>query len=301
MKLPKDIIKTILSHPENQYLNLIERVINNGIKTNSRNGVTRSLVGEKMNFDLTNNTLPLITTKKLAWKTCLKELFWFISGDTDNANLRKQNVNIWNANASREFLDSRKLWYLDEDDLGPVYGHQWRHYNASYYNTKTKYDGRGVDQLENVVKMLKNEKERESRRIILNAWNPCQIDEMALPPCHVLSQFIVKNNELTTILYQRSGDIGLGIPFNIASYSFLTHILAKHCDIEAKEFIHIIGDAHIYEDHVEPLKEQIKRKPYEFPEIEILKKCESIDDYNMDHIKVKNYNYKNKINMEMKS
>ena len=139
MKLPKDIIKTILSHPENQYLNLIERVINNGIKTNSRNGVTRSLVGEKMNFDLTNNTLPLITTKKLAWKTCLKELFWFISGDTDNANLRKQNVNIWNANASREFLDSRKLWYLDEDDLGPIYGHQWRHYNAAYYNNKTKF------------------------------------------------------------------------------------------------------------------------------------------------------------------
>ena len=301
MKLPKDIIKTILSHPENQYLNLIERVINNGIKTNSRNGVTRSLVGEKMNFDLTNNTLPLITTKKLAWKTCLKELFWFISGDTDNANLRKQNVNIWNANASREFLDSRKLWYLDEDDLGPVYGHQWRHYNASYYNTKTKYDGRGVDQLENVVKMLKNEKERESRRIILNAWNPCQIDEMALPPCHVLSQFIVKNNELTTILYQRSGDIGLGIPFNIASYSFLTHILAKHCDIEAKELIHIIGDAHIYEDHIDPLKEQIRRKPYDFPEIEIIKKCESIDDYNMDHVKVNNYIYRKKINMEMKS
>ena len=301
MRMRNDIIRNILSHPENQYLNLIHRTIKHGIKSNGRNGMTRSLIGEKMNFDLTNNTLPLITTKKLAWKTCLKELFWFISGDTDNTNLRNQNVNIWNANASREFLDSRKLWYLDEDDLGPIYGHQWRHYNASYYNNKTNYDGRGEDQLENVVTMLKNEKERESRRIILNAWNPCQIDEMALPPCHVLSQFIVKNNELTTILYQRSGDIGLGIPFNIASYSFLTHILAKHCDIEAKELIHIIGDAHIYEDHIDPLKEQIKRKPYDFPEIEIIKKCDSIDDYNMDHIKVNNYNYRKKINMEMKS
>ena len=294
-------VKNILNHPENQYLSLINRVIKYGVKSKGRNGKTRSLVGEKMKFDLTNNTLPLITTKKLAWKTCLKELFWFMSGDTDNNNLKKQNVNIWNANGSREFLDSRKLYHLVEDDLGPIYGHQWRHYNAGYYNSKTNYDGRGVDQLENVVNMLKDEKERDSRRIILNSWNPQQINEMALPPCHVLSQFIVKNNQLTTLLYQRSGDIGLGIPFNIASYSFLTHILAKHCNLEAKEFIHIIGDAHIYEDHVDPLKEQITRKPYNFPEIEINKKCKSIDDYNMDHIKVKNYKYRGKLKMEMKS
>ena len=147
---------------------------------------------------------------------------------------------------------------------------------------------------------MQNERERESRRIILNAWNPCQINEMALPPCHVLSQYIVKDEELTTILYQRSGDVGLGIPFNIASYSFLTHILAKHCNLKAKEFIHIIGDAHIYEEHVPVLEEQIKNEPLEFPTINILNKHENIDDYCLEDIKINNYKCHKKMNMEIK-
>jgi len=277
---------------------MIDRVINHGIKQEGRNGITRSLLGEKMVFDLTKNNIPLITTKKLAWKTCLKELFWFMRGETNNKILKEQNVKIWNKNASREFLDSRGLYHLNEDDLGPVYGHQWRNYNGIYYNSEVKSNG--VDQLENIVKMLSDEKERNSRRIILNAWNPCQIHEMALPPCHILSQYIVKDNKLTTILYQRSGDIGLGIPFNIASYSFLTHILAKHCNLEAKEFIHFIGDAHIYEEHVDSLNEQIKRKPYEYPKILIKNKHENINEYSLEDIEIKNYKYQKKIAMDMK-
>ncbi len=300
MRVRYDIINNILKHPENQYLNLINRVIKHGVKEEGRNGMTRSLLGESMKFDLTNNTIPLITTKKLAWKTCLKELFWFIEGDTSNINLKKQNVKIWNKNASREFLDSRGLQHLVEDDLGPVYGHQWRFFNAPYYNFNTSYENRGVDQLQNVIDQLSNKETRNSRRIILNAWNPCQIDEMALPPCHVLSQYIVKDDELTTILYQRSGDIGLGIPFNIASYSFLTHILAKHCDLNAKEFIHIIGDAHIYEEHVDELQKQLKRRPHDFPKIEILNKHENINDYNLEDINVVDYIYHKKIKMDMK-
>tara|TARA_Y100001970_G_C14239905_1_gene864248 strand:+ start:2955 stop:3860 length:906 start_codon:yes stop_codon:yes gene_type:complete len=300
MRIRYDIVKSVVNHSEYQYLNMINRVIKQGIKQEGRNGITRSLLGEKMVFDLRNNTIPLLTTKKLAWKTCLKELFWFMRGETSNKILKEQNVKIWNQNASRDFLDSRGLHYYSEDDLGPIYGHQWRFYNAKYYNCNTNYKGRGMDQLQNVINMLSDEKERNSRRIILNAWNPLQITNMALPPCHILSQYIVKDNKLTTILYQRSGDIGLGIPFNIASYSFLTHILAKHCDLEAREFIHFIGDAHIYEEHVDSLKEQIKRKPYEFPKILIKNKYDIIDEYNLEDIEIKNYNYHKKINMDMK-
>lgn len=297
----RKLVRSSLKHQENQYLNLIDNTIKYGIKTEGRNGTTRSLIGETMKFDLKNNTLPLITSKKLAWKTCIKELLWFIRGETDNNILRNQNVHIWDGNSSREFLDSRGLYHLKENDLGPVYGHQWRYYNAEYETSMDDYMNKGVDQLQYVINELSNKQSRESRRIIMNSWNPLQLDEMALPPCHVLSQFIVKDNKLTTLLYQRSGDIGLGIPFNIASYSFLTHILAKHCDLEASEFIHFIGDAHIYEDHIEPLKGQLNNQLYEFPKIEVKYKYEDINDYKLEDIVVNNYKFSKKIKMEMKS
>jgi len=297
----RKLVRSSLKHQENQYLNLIDNTIKYGIKTEGRNGTTRSLIGETMKFDLKNNTLPLITSKKLAWKTCIKELLWFIRGETDNNILRNQNVHIWDGNSSREFLDSRGLYHLKENDLGPVYGHQWRYYNAEYETSMDDYMNKGVDQLQYVINELSNKQSRESRRIIMNSWNPLQLDEMALPPCHVLSQFIVKDNKLTTLLYQRSGDIGLGIPFNIASYSFLTHILAKHCELEATEFIHFIGDAHIYEEHIEPLKEQLNNKLYEFPKIEVKYKYENINDYKLEDIVVNNYKFSKKIKMEMKS
>jgi thymidylate synthase len=300
MNIGNYILKKKIPHFENQYLNMVNRIIKHGTKQEGRNGNTRSLIGQNLRFNLQNNTIPLITTKKLAWKTCLKELFWFISGDTNNKTLKDQNVKIWNQNASREFLDSRGLHHLVEDDLGPVYGHQWRHYNAKYYNSNINYEGKGVDQLQNVINQLKDKETRNSRRIILNSWNPNQIDEMALPPCHVMSQYIVKDGELSVLLYQRSGDVGLGIPFNIASYSFLAHILGKHCDLKPKEFIHIIGDAHIYEEHVNALQEQMVKTPYHFPKVNIENKYEKIEDYGMKDIEIIDYKYHDKIEMIMK-
>ena len=288
---------------EHQYLKLISKIIKKGFLEKGRNGNTISLIGEQMRFPLYNNKMPLMTTKKLAWKSCLKELLWFIQGDTNNETLQKQNVKIWNDNASREFLDSRGLNYLAENDLGPVYGHQWRFYNARYYDCYTDYKKKGIDQLQNVIDGIKESKKTgiSSRRLILNAWNPQQLDEMALPPCHVMSQFFVQDDKLSCALYQRSGDVGLGIPFNIASYSFLTHLLAKHCDLHASEFIHFIGNAHIYEDHAEPLLEQIKREPKNEPTLEIIQKRENIDDYVFKDFKINNYKHHETIKMEMRA
>ena len=286
-------------HDEYQYLQLITNVIINGEDIQGRNGGTRMIFGTQMRFNLQENIIPFLTTKKLAWKTCLKELLWFISGSTSNTILKNNNVHIWDANGSKEFLESRGLNY-EEDDLGPVYGHQWRHFNAPYNNCNTDYSNKGVDQLNNVIKMLKDPKEKYSRRIILSAWNPCQLDEMALPPCHVLMQFNVsKNDELSCILYQRSGDIGLGVPFNIASYSLLTHLLAHHCNLKPKEFIHFLGNAHIYSNHIKPLKEQIDRTPYEFPTLRISNKYNNIEDYKFEDFVIENYKSHNKIEMEM--
>ncbi len=288
-----------MNYDENQYLQLISNILVNGEEIEGRNGKTRMIFGSQMRFSLENNCIPFLTTKQLAWKTCLKELLWFISGSTNNKTLKQQNVHIWDANGSKEFLESRNLKYA-EDDLGPVYGHQWRHYNAKYNDCFTDYTGQGVDQLNNVIEMLKDKNQRQSRRIILNAWNPCQIDEMALPPCHVLMQFNVnKNDELSCILYQRSGDIGLGVPFNIASYSFLTHLLAHHCDLKAKEFIHFIGNTHIYNNHIEPLKIQLNRTPYPFPTLTITNKHKNINDYTFDDFTINNYSYHDKIPMKM--
>lgn len=293
------IIKQI-PHQEYQYLRLIDDIIYKGNEITGRNGKTRSIFGANMRFSLENDTIPLVTTKKLAWKTCLKELFWFMRGDTDNLLLKKQKVNIWNKNSSREFLDSRNLNYR-EDDLGPVYGHQWRSFNAQYSSCDDDYKGKGEDQLQNIIDMLNDPKEKYSRRLVMSAWNPAQINEMALPPCHVLTQFSVNSNdELSCVLYQRSGDVGLGVPFNIASYSFLTHILARHTGLKAKEFVHYIGDAHIYDDHIAPLTLQLKKKPFIFPKIKINNTHKNIDDYKVSDIDICNYNHHPTINMDMK-
>ena len=287
-------------HDENQYLNLIKDIIDNGEYINSRNGKTKAIFGSSMCFNLQDNVVPIITTKKVAIKTCIKELFWFISGKTDNKILKSQNVKIWNLNASREFLDSRGLNYLEEDDLGPVYGHQWRYFNAPYTNCNDDYKNKGIDQLENIIKDLKDPVNRYSRRIIMSAWNPCQLDEMALPPCHVLCQFNVIGNKLSCSLYQRSGDVGLGVPFNIASYSILTHLLARHCNLEADQFIYNLGNAHIYDDHINSLNEQIKRSPYIFPKVYIKNQYDDIDLYSIDDIEIKDYYSYDSIKMEMR-
>ena len=295
------LIKEKYNHPEEQYVQLIKDILHDGVMENGRNGNALTVFGSSMYFSLEDGVIPLLTGKKVAWKTCLKELLWFVKGDTSNLNLQKQNVKIWNGNGSREFLDSRGLQHLKENDLGPVYGHQWRHFNASYKTCDDDYTGQGVDQLQDVINQLKNEKTRNSRRLLVSAWNPQQINEMALPPCHVLMQFnVLGGDRLSCSLYQRSGDVGLGVPFNIASYSFLTHLIAKHCNLKATEFVYHLGNAHIYDDHIESLKLQVERKLYNFPTIEILQKYENIDDYTIDDFKINNYMFNEQIKMEMR-
>lgn len=271
-------------HEETQYLNLIREIIDTGSYETSRNGNTYTKFGYNMRFSLKDGRIPLITTKKMVVKACFEELFWFIRGSTSSTELQERGVNIWNRNGTREFLDSRGLYHLDEGDLGPIYGHQWRHFNAEYTNSSTCYKGSGIDQLKYVIDELSDPQTRSSRRIIMTAWNPCQINQMALPPCHIMAQFHVRDNKyLSCALFQRSGDVGLGIPFNIASYALLTHILAKHCGLEAEEFVHFLGNCHIYEEHVDALKKQMVLEPKEFPQIEINKRDE-IEDYGIDDI-----------------
>lgn len=288
-------------HDENQYLHLISDIINEGEMITGRNGLAKTIFGSAMHFSLENNTLPLLTTKKVAWKTCLRELLWFIKGSTSNKELQDKNVKIWNGNASRDFLDSRGLTNLEENDLGPVYGHQWRFFNAPYKNCETDYQDKGVDQLQNIINQLKNPETRFSRRLVMSAWNPCQIDEMALPPCHVLVQFnVLTGDKLSCSLYQRSGDVGLGVPFNIASYSFLTHLIAHHCGLKATEFCYYLGNSHIYSDHISPLTMQITKCPHPFPTLDIAGKYDNIEEYTEDSFSINNYVCHPSIKMEMR-
>ena len=292
-------------HEEYQYLNLIHDIVEHGGIERGRNGVTKSVFGASMVFSLRDGKIPILTTKRTAWKTCFNELLWFIRGDTSNEKLRERGVHIWDGNASRKFLDSRSLYDNKEGDLGPVYGHQWRHFNAPYVDCDTDYCGKGVDQLQQIIDVLKNPDPvvRASRRLVLSAWNPCQLDEMALPPCHVLMQFNVSDgNKLSCALYQRSGDVGLGVPFNIASYSALTHIIAKHTWLEAEEFVYHLGNAHIYEEHMDALKGQLSRKPYEFARIEIVETNENrekIGNYRIEDIKLVDYKSHETIPMKL--
>uniref|UniRef100_A0A6C0DWT4 thymidylate synthase n=1 Tax=viral metagenome TaxID=1070528 RepID=A0A6C0DWT4_9ZZZZ len=286
-------------HEENQYLNLLEDILSNNNEFIGRNGKTLSVYGSAMHFSLENNKIPLITTKKVAWKTCLKELLWFIKGDTNNKLLKQQNVHIWDANGSREFLDSQGLYNNDEDDLGPIYGFQWRHFNADYETCNSDYYNKGIDQLSDVIKTLKDPKLRNSRRMIISAWNPCQLNKMALPPCHIMMQFNVSNNKLSCSMYQRSNDEACGTCFNIASYSFLTHLLAHHCDLEPYEFIYYKGNCHIYQEHIDTIKIQLQREPYEFPNLKIINKRENIEDYKLEDFIVSNYKHHDQLEYKM--
>jgi thymidylate synthase len=290
-------------HEENQYLNLIEDILSEGSTEEGRNGTTLTVIGAAMHFSLNDRRVPFLTTKRLAWKTCLKELLWFIRGDTDNALLQAQNVHIWDGNASRDFLDSRGLVHRAEGDLGPIYGFQWRNFGGDYEGGSNEGDSlrKGVDQLQSVIDALKDPERRTSRRLIISAWNPCQLNEMALPPCHVLMQFhVTGGTRLSCSLYQRSGDVGLGVPFNIASYSMLTHLLAHHCGLDAHEFVYHLGNAHIYDDHVEALKEQLQREPHEFPQVAIRALHENIDDYQVGDFEVQGYQCHETIPMTMR-
>lgn len=292
-------IKSLYTHPDLQYHNLIRNVIGNGELKKTRNGATVSLFGQQMVFNLNNNFVPVLTTKKVAWKTCIRELLWFISGDTDNETLTKMDVKIWNGNADDDFKKSRGLEYENKGDLGPIYGHQWRHFNAQYNDCKSDYSNQGIDQLQNIIDTLKDPEEKFSRRLLMSAWNPCQLDEMALPPCHVLTQYHVnKKDELSCLLFQRSGDVGLGIPFNMASYGILTCLLAQHTGLRPGRLIHVIGDAHIYENHIPQLKEQVERVSFPSPMLTIRKK-NTIDDYVLEDFQLNDYKYHPPISMPM--
>ena len=238
-----------------------------------------------MEFDLQKG-FPLLTTKQIGYKTILRELLWFIKGSTSNQELTNKNVHIWDMNSSREFLDSRNLDY-EEGDLGPVYGFQWRHFGAEYESCHSDYSGKGIDQLKNIIHLIKTEP--TSRRIILNSWNVSDIDKMALPPCHVMCQFNVNinNNTLNCQLYQRSGDMFLGVPFNIASYSLLVHLVANDCDLKVDEFIHTLGDFHIYHEHFDHIDIQLKREPRQLPELQFVPK--NIFSYKMNDFELNYY------------
>jgi len=283
-----------MNREEEQYLNLINNIMNKGHYEKGRNGFTYSIFGYSMRFSLENQSIPILTTKKLSWKTCLKELLWFVRGETDNKILNSQGVKIWDGNSSAEYLKSRGLEY-EEGLLGPIYGFQWRHFNGDY-----KKQTGGIDQLQEIINLLKNPETRNSRRLILTAWNPTQLDEMALPPCHIFCQFNVHdNNKLSCAMYQRSGDVGLGVPFNIASYSFLTHLIANHCDLEPFEFVYFIGNAHIYEEHMEVLKKQVNINTFSFPKLVISSKYENINDYQVEDFDIIDYKCNETLHMKM--
>jgi len=283
---------------EKQYLDQLKYIIEKGTICNDRTGVgTKSLFGCQMRFNL-NNSFPLLTTKKMFTKGIIEELLWFLNGKTDSKLLENKGVNIWKDNTSREFLDKLGFTDREEGDGGPIYGFNFRHYGAKYINSNTDYSNSGIDQINNVLRMLKEEP--TSRRILINLWDPNIINDMVLPPCHVLYQFRVYGNKLSCSLYQRSGDMGLGIPFNIASASLLTCILAKLSNLEPYELIHTIGDAHIYLNHEEALKEQITREPYDFPTLKILDRNQkSIEDFVLEDFIFENYNCHKAIKMDM--
>jgi thymidylate synthase len=283
---------------ESQYINLIKHILENGISKDDRTGIgTLSIFSYNMTFNL-RESFPLLTTKKVYWKGVVEELLWFISGSTNANILKEKGVRIWEGNSSREFLDSRGLSHYDQGDIGAGYGFQWRHFGAKYTNMYDSYEGKGIDQLKDVIYKIKNTP--DDRRIIMSAWNPTDLDKMALPPCHIFVQFWVDSNkkELHSQMYQRSCDVGLGVPFNIASYALLTCIIAKLCDLTPGDFHYCMGDTHIYKNHIDAMKLQITREPYDFPKIKI-KDITDIDNIKFDDIELIDYKYYENIKMNM--
>ncbi|QFT89299.1 Thymidylate synthase 2 [Bacillus sp. THAF10] len=250
-----------------QYLDLCEHILQNGTKKEDRTGTgTISTFGYQMRFNLQDG-FPLVTTKKLHVKSIIHELLWFLKGDTNVSYLQENGVRIWNE------------WADENGDLGPVYGYQWRSWPTP--------DGKGIDQISNVIQQIKENP--DSRRLIVSAWNVANVDSMALPPCHTMFQFYVADGKLSCQLYQRSGDVFLGVPFNIASYALLTMMIAQVCDLEPGEFIHTLGDAHIYSNHLEQVNTQLKREPKKLPLMKINKEVTSIFDFTFEDFTLEGY------------
>jgi thymidylate synthase len=291
----------MLYENESGYLQALRDIKATGERRETRNATTISTFGVNLRFDI-RNSFPLLTTKRVYWRGVLHELLWFVGGNTDAYDLSLNNVHIWNGNTTRRFLDSRGLNDYAVGDCGPIYGYQWRHFNAPYTNcTNAKTETDGVDQLQQCIDLIRHDP--TSRRIFMSAWNPCQLDEMCLPPCHVSYQFYVNSaDELSCIMYQRSGDMFLGVPFNIASTALLVNILA-HMTGKKPGFVSLcIGDAHIYESHLDAVDEQLSRNPemYALPTLHI--NCdphEEVEDYCFDNFEIRGYQCHPPIRAEM--
>ncbi len=285
-------------HEEEQYLDLVREIIDHGNDKGDRTGVgTFSVFGRRMTFNLRDGRLPLLTTKRVFWRGVLEELLWFISGSTNSNILSEKGIHIWDGNSSRGYLDKNGLSHREEGDLGPVYGFQWRHWGASYTDFHADYSGQGIDQLQQCIEKIKNKP--TDRRILMTAWNPSELNKMALPPCHMFCQFYVANGELSCQMYQRSCDIGLGVPFNIASYAALTHIMAHVCGLKAGDFVHVLGDTHIYKNHVDALREQLRVAPRPFPTLRILAAHQNIDELTSADFQLENYKPHKGLKMKM--
>lgn len=250
-----------------QYLELMDDILRNGAMKSDRTGTgTLSVFGRQMRFDLQEG-FPLVTTKKLHLRSIIYELLWFLNGDTNIKYLNDNKVTIWDE------------WADENGELGPVYGHQWRSWPAP--------DGRQIDQISQVLKQLREKP--DSRRHIVTAWNPAEVDKMALPPCHALFQFYIANGRLSCQLYQRSADFFLGVPFNIASYALMTHMFAQQCDLLPGEFIWTGGDVHLYTNHLEQARLQLSRTPYAPPQLHIKRRPASLFEYAFEDFEIRNY------------
>lgn len=250
-----------------QYLDLMKDILETGVEKTDRTGTgTFSVFGRQLRFDLSKG-FPLLTTKKLHTRSIFIELLWFLKGDTNIKYLHDHGVSIWDE------------WADEHGDLGPVYGHQWRSWPTP--------SGGTIDQITNVLNQIKQKP--DSRRHIVSAWNPAEVDKMALPPCHTMFQFYVAKGKLSCQLYQRSADYFLGVPFNIASYALLTHMFAQQCDLLPGEFIWTGGDVHLYTNHIEQAKLQLTREPFALPQLNILRKPDSIFDYQYEDFEIQNY------------
>lgn len=294
---------------EQQYLNLIRKILEHGEQRNDRTGTgTLALFGETLTFDLRDDTLPLLTVKRMELRSIVGELLWFLRGQTDSHDLERDGIYIWRANGSREALDKRGLYERNEGDLGPIYGFQWRYAGLEYKNSTWDYRGeserlghkrRGYDQIAYVIKEI-NENPY-SRKILMSAWNVNDITTMALPPCHVSFQFFVHNDgQLSGLLYMRSADVGLGLPFNIASYAILLHLVARQTNKTARRLTIVTGDTHVYNNHVEGLRDLLTRQPYPPPKLHIARKhVEDLGEYEIDDFQLIDYQAHTRIKLKL--
>lgn len=286
-----------MSHDE-VYLTVLRRILERGERRTDRTGTgTLSLFGEHMRFDVSHR-VPLLTTKFVPWKTVIKELLWFLSGSTDAKELEAHGVHIWEGNSSRTFLDARGLNHLQEGDIGAGYGFQWRHFGEEYRGCGQEYGG--FDQIKYIIHELKHNP--LSRRIYMSAWNPAQMNDMALPPCHVSCQFYVsmKNDVpiLSCHLYQRSADMFLGVPFNIFSYTVLLYILCSICDMRPGDLVVSLGDTHVYLDHLVQATEMLERMPFTSPRLEVRNPDKSLELY-INNFILQDYQHHPKIQANM--